>query len=392
MAKILFTVPPLVGHLNPALAVASELVNAGHEVAWAVHVQRIGSRLPEGARVYSLDEGDHVTGIDVPPVRGLESVRLFFEDYTMPMAEQCIPLIEAAVNDFKPDVLFVDHQMPAGALVARKYQLPWLSSVTTSASILKLSDMLDAWVAEQYQILQTRYLPKELVVERPDFSPYAVLVFSVEELVGQEHPRIEAPYVFIGPSQGAGRRHVDFPWHWLKPDCRKILVSLGTVSRDRDTRFFEVIMQALEGLDDIQAVMVAPARLTSIAPPNVLICDFVPQWDLLQQIDAVISHAGHNTVCETLSHGLPLIVSPIRDDQPVVARQVVDAGAGLPMRHGKVTPATARRTILEILDNPQYAEQASRLGAALCAAPGIAGAVKVVEQLAVTRVPLALGA
>ena len=42
-----------------------------------------------------------------------------------------------------------------------------------------------------------------------------------------------------------------------------------------------------------------------------------------------VTHGGHNTVCEALAHGLPLVVAPIRDDQPTVAAQVVQAGAGV---------------------------------------------------------------
>jgi UDP:flavonoid glycosyltransferase YjiC (YdhE family) len=40
MARILITVPPLTGHLNPALAVAAVLQQQGHEIAWAVHARQ----------------------------------------------------------------------------------------------------------------------------------------------------------------------------------------------------------------------------------------------------------------------------------------------------------------------------------------------------------------
>lgn len=382
MARILFTLPPLVGHLNPALAVAEVLQRQGHEVAWALHAERLGTRLPRRAKVYALDAGDQVSGIEAPKVRGLESVRLFFEDYALPLAAQSLPLIEAAARDFCPDVMAVDHQMPAGALVARKLGLPWATLVTTTASILRLSPMLDEWVAGQYRTLQDSYLPPALVCERPDFSPHAAIVFSVESLLAQAQARIDAPYVFVGPTRGEGRQTVDFPWDWLRPGTRKLLVTLGTVSRDRDTRFFEVIMAALAGRDDIQAVMVAPAELAAQAPANVLVRDFVPQLALLPHLDGVICHAGHNTVCEALLHGLPLIVAPIRDDQPVIARQVIDAGAALFMRHGKVTPAMAARTIDELLATPDLATTAARLGETLRAASGAMGAADCLTGLA----------
>jgi UDP:flavonoid glycosyltransferase YjiC (YdhE family) len=121
MARILFTVPPLTGHLNPALAVAAVLSAQGHEVAWAVHRKQLGDKLPPRARVYPLDHAtEDQLEISAPTVRGLESVRLFFEDYTMPIAQRLLEPLEAIARDFCPEVMVVDHQMPAGALVARK--------------------------------------------------------------------------------------------------------------------------------------------------------------------------------------------------------------------------------------------------------------------------------
>ena len=387
MSRILITVPPHTGHLNPALALADELQRCGHAVAWALHRGQLGDKLPPRSHVYPLDAAGGVDDFDVDlgasskQARGLESVRHYFEDYTIPLAERALEPLEASVRDFQPDVLVVDHQMPAGALVARKLGLPWATLVTTSASILKIAPAFDDWVAAQYRELQRRYLPPQLFVERPDFSPHRVIVFSIEALLGDARARIEAPYAFVGPTRGEGRREVEFPWSWLRDDRRKLLVTLGTVSRDRDTRFFEVMMAAFAELPQVQAVMVAPPALAALAPANVLVRDYVPQTALLERVDGVICHAGHNTVCESLLRGLPLIVAPIRDDQPVIARQVIDGGAALFMRHGKVTPAAARTAIEALLATPSLAERARHFGEALRAAPGAAGAAAIVASL-----------
>jgi len=382
MSRILITVPPLTGHLNPALAVAEALAARGHTLAWAVHARQIGNALPAGARVYPLDAQDAAQDGTLPPARGLESVRLFFEDYTFPMARAALAPLEEAVRAFRPDVMVVDHQQPAGALVARKLGLPWVSLVTTTASIQKGSPAIDAWVAEGFAELQRAYLPPELIVERPDFSPYQMIVFSIRALTGSERALVDAPYYFVGPALAEFRRWIEFPWGWLDHEQRLLLVTLGTISRDRDTRFFEVMMQALDGMPGVQAVMVAPTSLAARAPANVLVRDMVPQLKLLEVAAGVICHAGHNTVCESLTRGLPMIVAPVRDDQPIIARQVIDAGAGLFMRYGKVTPATARATIEKMLSTPALADNAKMLGKALRAAPGAAGAAAEIASLA----------
>jgi MGT family glycosyltransferase len=351
--------------------------------------------LPAGSQVYALDADEvhaiHDLGAASPQVRGLESVRVFFEDYALPLAENMLAPMEAAARDFKPDVIVVDQQMLGGALIARKLGLRWVSLVTTTASILKMSPVFDAWVAEQYRELQARVLPPESIVERPDFSPHKVIVFSIETLLGDAHARIDAPYAFVGPARGEGRRNVEFPWPWLESGRRKLLISLGTVSRDRDTRFFEVMIAALREMPAVQAVIVAPPQLADLAPNNVLVCDYVPQTELLTRVHGVICHAGHNTVCEALSCGLPLIVAPIRDDQPVIARQVIDAGAALFMRHGKVTPPTAKALIEKLLQDTTLADNARRLSKELRASPGAAGAAQLIAELAESSSSALLG-
>lgn len=382
MARILLTVPPLTGHLNPALAVAEILAAQGHVLAWAVHAEQIGRALPAGAHVFPLD-GDGGTGASaLPTARGLESVRLFYEDYAFPMAAAALAPLEQAARAFRPDVVVVDHQAMAGALVARKLGLPFVSLVTTSASIQKASPMIDAWVAAQFAELQRDYLPHSFIVERPDFSPHRMIVFSIRSLAGDTRTLVDAPYLFVGPALSDFRRQVDFPWGWLDLDQRLLLVTLGTISRDSGTRFFEVIMEAVQDLQRLQVVMVAPACLANRAPAHVLVRETVPQLKLLDRAAGVICHAGHNTVCEALTRGLPMIVSPIRDDQPVIARQVIDAGAALFMRHGKVTPKVARATIETLLNTPSLAERARALGGALRQAPGAAGAAAAIAALA----------
>jgi MGT family glycosyltransferase len=217
------------------------------------------------------------------------------------------------------------------------------------------------------------------IVERPDFSPFGVIVFSSRELVGSEHECFPATYHFVGPAFSNRPQNIEFPWDSLDPSMPKILVSLGTVSRDRGLRFYEVLMEALSGMP-VQVIMVGPDILKERAPKNFIVQQRVPQVALLPHMAAVICHAGHNTVCESLYHGLPLIVAPIRDDQPVVAQQVIDAGAGLFMRYGKVSVAVARETVQRLLDDPQFRFRAQALAESFKRLGGAKQAASIVEH------------
>jgi UDP:flavonoid glycosyltransferase YjiC (YdhE family) len=103
---------------------------------------------------------------------------------------------------------------------------------------------------------------------------------------------------------------------------------------------------------------------------------------LLPRVDAVLCHAGHNTVCEALWHGLPLVVAPIRDDQPIVAAQVVAAGAGIRLRFGRSGADRIAAAVEEVLTEPSYRRAAETVATSFHAAGGSTAAAGHLEQLA----------
>lgn len=380
MARVLMCMPPLIGHINPAQAVARELHERGHSIAWAIAGSIADEYIADGEYRFHLPLNFSTDiGKAAAQVRGLESVRFFFENFCLPLAEATLLSVEDVVDKFRPDLIFCDHQMLSGAIVARKRNIPWLTSATTSASIVKVSPIIEDWIERQLLRLQWKG-GLRVPVRRPDLSPSGIVVFTSEQLLGNHHQRIDANCHFVGPAFSHRQKTADFPWQKLKSGQRKILISLGTISRDRDMRFYRVMMQALADMD-IQVVMVAPAELADRAPSNFIVQEQVPQIELLEHLDAVICHAGHNTVCEALAFGLPLIVAPIRDDQPVIARQVIDAGAGLPLRFGKVTPAVAREKVQQLLEDHSFTENARRLCESFRGLGGAWRAANIVESL-----------
>jgi zeaxanthin glucosyltransferase len=181
----------------------------------------------------------------------------------------------------------------------------------------------------------------------------------------------------VGPS--ITQRPDDTPFPEL--DGRPVvLVSLGTANADAGGPFLRTAVQALAGLAEVQGVVVDP--LGEMRSDEVLVVPRVPQLALLPRCAVVVCHAGHNTVCETLSHGVPLVVAPIRDDQPIVAQQVVDAGAGVRVRFGRVTAEQLRAGITEALG---YAEGARRIQRSFASAGGAEAAANWLSELAATR-------
>ncbi|MET9701123.1 glycosyltransferase [Streptomyces sp. NPDC006529] len=419
--RVLFTVPPLAGHVNPTAAVGAELAARGHEVAWTGPAAALARLLPAHARV--LPAGDaagrgpgggggyadlHERWRDL---RGVRALRFLWEEALVPLARAMVPGVTEAVRTFRPDVLVADQQALAGPVVARRLGVPWVTSASTSAEFARPFDgfpRIGEWVGDQIAGLLAETGPGAGRAGvggadagwDPRFSDRLVLVFSTPELIGTGAP-FPAHYAFVGPAFGARPAAPDFPWHRLDPDRRRVLVSLGTLNGAAGERFYAAVLGAADRLAaSVQLVLAAPAALAGRFPEpgagraadplplrdgaaprdTVLWRESVPQLELLPHLDAVVCHAGHNTVCESLAHGLPLVVAPIRDDQPIVARQVTDAGAGVRVRFGRVRAEEVRDALTAVLDEPGPRRAARRIQASFAAAGGAAAAADRLEK------------
>jgi MGT family glycosyltransferase len=209
-------------------------------------------------------------------------------------------------------------------------------------------------------------------------SPRRVVVFSTQALVGTD-TAWPAHYRFVGPSIQDRPDSTAFPWEKLAKSPR-VFVSLGTISSEVGDGFYATAVEALRELD-AQIILAAPPELVPDPPPTFLVRARVPQLALLPHMSAVVCHGGHNTVCESLANGLPLVVAPIRDDQPVVAQQVVRAGAGIRVRFGRLSPASLREAVKRVLNEHDFRRAAERVRDSFAAAGGANAAADAVEEL-----------
>ncbi|MER6960271.1 MULTISPECIES: glycosyltransferase [unclassified Streptomyces] len=399
MSRFLFVVPPLVGHINPTVGVAAELTARGHLVAWACPDPELVLRLAGSGAGAVFACAGAPPGERPAELRGPEALKFLWEWYLLPLAEAMAPGVRTAVEAFRPDVVVADQQAFAGALVAERLGLPWATSATTSAEFTDpLSGLpkVGQWLDERLAGLRAAVGDPAGAAD-PRFSPHLVLAFSTPELAGDSRAGVR----WVGPSITARPTASDFPWEWL--DARgdapgdtgraTVLVTLGTANTDVGGRFLDVCRSALrERADRVQAVIVDPGGTLEPAQgedkgdpddKDVLVVPSVPQLALLERgVGAVVCHAGHNSVCEALWHGTPLVVAPIRDDQPVVAGQVAQAGAGVRVRFGRAGARQVGAAIDAVLDDPGYRVAADRIRKAFRAAGGAPAAADRLDELA----------
>jgi zeaxanthin glucosyltransferase len=207
-----------------------------------------------------------------------------------------------------------------------------------------------------------------------------------------EYPRSQLPawFHFTGPLvDPASRAVADFPWQQLngKP---LIYASLGTI-QNKQLDLFVRIAEACRHLDAQLVIALGGGSSPEALPPlpcDPLVVGFAPQLELLQRAALTITHAGLNTVLESLSCGVPMVAIPIANDQPGVAARVAWSGSGAVVPLKRATAGRLRAAIDRMWGDPAYRTNAQRLQQAIAGSGGVARAADIVEQAIRTGQPV----
>jgi UDP:flavonoid glycosyltransferase YjiC (YdhE family) len=377
-------VPPLTGHVLPTVGIGRELAERGHQVAWtgseSVLRPLLGPEaeiLPTGSRLFRA-QGGH----------GLAAVRSLWEDFVVPYARFTAKALDQAVRSYRPDVLLVDQHTPAGVIAAHRHGLRWATLAPGAMELgrpFRALPGVEEWIADRLRGLWQRAGLPLGEFSDPRFSPDLVLALTGAGLAGAgpfpDH------FALVGPVLTARPADPSFPWRRLEPGRRRVLLTMGTLAAEVSADFHARAAEALALCGgDVQAVVAAPAQALPQLPPGAVVVERAPVLELMARgaLDAVVCHGGMNTVGEALSHGLPLVVAPIRHDQPFVAARVAAAGAGVRVPFARVSPPTLAAAVRTVLDDTGYRDTAVRMAADLRAGGGARTAVDRLERLVAT--------
>ena len=187
---------------------------------------------------------------------------------------------------------------------------------------------------------------------------------------------------------GKGREKVDFPWQRLTGEPL-IYASMGTLLNGR-LDVFRTIVAALAKHKDLQLVLsigdqIDPKQIEP-APSNAIIVSRAPQLELLKRTSVCITHAGLNTVLESLAQGVPQVAIPVAYDQPGVAARILHKRTGVVTSLDKLAADHLAILLTEVLNDSIYRDNARKLQKAIAEANGLSVAADPVEEsLGVTK-------
>jgi zeaxanthin glucosyltransferase len=380
VSRILFVTLPEKGHYLPLIGPARELERRGHEVFFTApadiksELEESGvSRviLPGGAAPLSQAlRGAALSAILRDPSRLRDWIRELLIETVEPQIEP----LRGVVREVRPAVVVIDTMADAGAIAAHVEGVPWVGFATSLNPVLP--EALDSELLRTTKALEParkRLFGRhgiEASFRCSDvLSPRGTAVFSTEALVGPAPQHTE----LVGPSlRPAG--NLDLAFTSGRP---LIYASFGSQAWHQPRRY-EVLFEAVTRLDC--ALLVSMGELATVHPnPRVRCVPFADQLAAMKVARATVTHGGANSVMEALAHGVPLLVSPLCNDQPHNLHFIEKAGAGRGIDLDTATASELAAALKALLaDGPERAAASSI--AISYRRPGNEGAASLAER------------
>lgn len=430
--RFLFACWPFVGHINPYLSVAAALRDQGHDVAFYTGETARKTVEREGFTVWPFQyvseelAYERVGAVDTasPGDRpGSTRVLRAFQDWLVGTIPDQVADLEPILEQWQPDVVVTETAMWGPILVLWETQqrpvailstlltclvsgpdappaglglppprTPRTRFVARAASLA--AELLAIRLRRRVDRIRAGYGLQPLGCSVNVFTGRLplYLIGNIPEL---DYERQDLPHSvrYVGPCAVDRETGEGADWLDSVPASRPwVHVTEGTL------RYGEpfVLRAAARGLGNqpIEVILGAgPQRdpdSLDLGPlaANIRVVQWVSHRALLPRCSAMVTTGGAGTVMAGLRAGLPLVVVPTTWDKPDNARRVAAAGAGVVLPPRACTPERLRKAVEQVLGEPRFRENARRLSDRLAAAPGPAGAARLLEALAASRLPV----
>jgi UDP:flavonoid glycosyltransferase YjiC (YdhE family) len=282
------------------------------------------------------------------------------------MAEEQIAPLRAVIRNFRPDIVVTDPMIYAAIIAAHKAGRPWVAMSNSLNPVLDgsvRSELLDtvAWLAPERAELFARHGLALNFSGCDALSPWLTLAFTTEAFIGRTVPGVH----LVGPSFPPGPRgdEADFPWDRLSLERPVVYLSFGSQIYHQP-ELFQRVIAATRSLG-VQLVIAAQqlhaSAILGALPDHVLTCGYAPQLALLPRASVFVTHGGANSVMEAIRFGVPLLVSPVCNDQFHQAHYVRQSGIGVALDLQSATDDACRAALAELLHNGAIRQRMKRV-------------------------------
>jgi MGT family glycosyltransferase len=355
------------GHLNPLIGVAQHVRRQGHEIGWMSLPRSMGAEdsaqvRAAGATIVptpaladaAIPSGQELARLALDPKRVWEAYRSFLLD----AVPHLLDAVCRVIRSFAPNVIAVDCMAYAGIIAAHRLGIPYLG-VCAGLKILKAGAFQPAYMNDMSVLLPLRQALFDRYGLAPAFrlleclSPFGNVVFTTRAFVGD---LILPPNTYlVGPSTPLGPRGDEppFPWEKLRHDKPIVYAAFGSVHTKDGLADIITPLREATGRLGAQLVVSSEALAARDGVPtsddDCLVVPYAPQRQLLERVDAFLTHGGANSVMEALFAGTPLLIVPLSNDQPWQAHLVTRRGVGVHLERTALNVETCMGALARLL-------------------------------------------
>jgi zeaxanthin glucosyltransferase len=407
--KIGFICPNIPGHLNPMTALARHLQARNHEVVFLYSPSANGLPCVPGDKNDDMNENRP----EMSKLEG-ESALAFYCGVAANETKVIFKSLLNMVDTTGIEALIIDPIQFYVELGAMKLGIPYITVApalyldffghtplaiydwpheTTPEALVRNREGIVKFARFIYNEGTKAYAQEAgLKIDWDDpscVSSKLAYITQIPKAFDFENPLLPPPFHYTGPfHDGKGRPKLDFPWDRLTGEPL-IYASMGTLMNGR-ADVFRTIVAGVAKHKGTQLVLSIGDQLDrkqiGPVPSNAIIVNQAPQLEVLKRTSVCISHAGLNTVLESLALGVPQVGIPITFDQPGVATRIAAKKTGVTMPFEKLTSDHLATLLGEVLNNDVYRENARKLQDVIAKTNGLSMAADLVEQsLGVTQ-------
>ena len=117
-----------------------------------------------------------------------------------------------------------------------------------------------------------------------------------------------------------------------------------------------------------------------LLPNNSIVVRHAPQLELLKRAAVCVTHAGLNTVLESLAQGVPQVAIPMNVDQPGVAARIAEKKTGQFIPFKDLSESRLTLLLDEVLHDSIYRDNARRFQKIIVGTDGLSRAASLLEN------------
>ena len=405
--RILIATMPLDGHLNPLTGLAVHLQNIGYDVRWYTGPSYADKIRKLGIPFYPFQKAREVNQLNLDSefperlrMKGtIKRLRFDLNNVFFLRAPELVSDVKAIYDEFPFDLLLCDAAFTGGLILKKLLNVPVVSmgigplgetskALPPSGLGMEPSNTLSGRLKQDLlRYMVTNFLLKPCtdtynqVLINHGLNSTTDFVFDTftrePDLYLQsgtpgfeyDRPDLSKNIRFVGPllpySQGV--RHPFKQVNQVRKYKRVVLVTQGTVERDPK----KIIIPTLEAFkDDTRTLVVVTTggsqteELRANYPQeNVIIEDFIDFNCVMPYADVYVTNGGYGGTMLALQHKLPIVAAGIHEGKNEITARVSYFKVGINLKTETPTPDKIRKSVEQVLTDPNYKINVQRLGA-----------------------------